>query len=311
MAKILITGAAGYIGSILVPELLSKNHQVIALDNFMYKQTSLLDCCSNKNFNLIRGDCRDEKLISDCLKTADYIFPLACFTGAPLCEADKIGAKSTNLDAIKTILKLRKKNQKIIFPTTNSGYGIGQEGIYCNEETPLNPISFYGKLKVQAETAILKDKNSITLRLATVFGISPRMRLDLLVNDFVFRAINDKYVVLFEPHFKRNYVHVRDVAGAFLHCLDNFDKMKNQTYNLGLSQANLSKLELCLKIKEQVPDFIFLESKIGKDPDRRNYIVSNEKIEKAGFRPRVSLEEGIRELVKGYQIIKKNQFSNI
>jgi len=309
--KILITGAAGYIGSVLTPELLKEGYEVIAVDNFMYNQTSLLDCCYNKKFTLIRGDCRDENLISKCIKNVDYIFPLACLTGAPLCDKDPIGARTTNLEAIKMILKIRNKDQRIIFPTSNSGYGIGQEGIYCDEKTPLNPISLYGRLKAEVEKTILETGNSIALRLATAFGISPRMRLDLLVNDFVYRAVNDKYIVLFEAHFKRNYIHIRDVAKAFIHCLNNFEKMKNEPYNIGLDEANLSKRELCEEIKKQIPDFVFVESKIGKDPDKRNYIVSNEKIKKTGFEPRYSLQEGITELIKGYQVIKRNQFSNI
>jgi nucleoside-diphosphate-sugar epimerase len=208
------------------------------------------------------------------------------------------------------ILDLRKKDQKILFPTTNSGYGIGQKGIYCTEETPLNPISLYGKLKCDIEKEILKTKNSITLRLATVFGISPRMRMDLLVNDFTYRAVYDRFIVLFEAHFKRNYIHIRDVVKAFIHCMNNFDKMKNEPYNLGLSKANLDKWELCEEIKKQVPDFYFIEADIGEDPDKRDYIVSNEKIESTGFKPDFTIQEGIAELIKGYQIIKQNKFSN-
>ncbi len=309
--KILVTGAAGYIGSILVPELLKEGHEVIAIDSFIYNQNSLLDCCYDEKLKIIRGDCRDENLISKYLKNADYIFPLACLTGAPLCDKDPLGAKSTNLDAVKLILKLRNKNQRIIFPTTNSGYGIGKEGRCCDERTALCPISLYGKLKVEAEKAILDSGNSITLRLATAFGMSPRMRLDLLINDFVYKAVNDKYIVLFEAHFKRNYIHVRDIARAFIHCVNNFDKMKNEPYNVGLQEANLSKRELCQEIKKQVPKFVFMESEIGKDPDKRDYIVSNAKIMKTGFLPKYSLEEGITELIKGYQVIKRNQFSNI
>ena len=309
--RILVTGGAGYIGAVLIPELLKQDYEVIVIDNFMYDQNSLLDCCYDKNLTIVRGDARDEKLISKYLKDVNYIVPLACLTGAPLCDKDPIGARSTNLEAIKMLLKIRSKNQKIIFPTTNSGYGIGQEGIYCDENTPLNPISLYGQLKTEAEKTILEAGNSITLRLATVFGISPRMRLDLLVNDFVYRAVNDKCVVLFESQFKRNYIHVRDVARAFIHCFNNFDKMINEPYNLGLDEANLSKWELCEEIKKQVPDFVFIESKIGEDPDKRNYIVSNAKIEKTGFKPEYSLQDGIAELIKGYQIIKRNKFSNI
>lgn len=309
--KILVTGGAGYIGSILTPTLLNEGHKVTVVDNFIYNQPSLLDCCNNPNLTIIRGDVRDKKLMSKAVIGMDVIIPLAALVGAPLCDKLPNDAKSINLDAIKLILKLRKKAQKIIYPNTNSGYGIGQKDKFCTEETPLKPISIYGKTKVAAEKAILKDKNAIVLRLATVFGISPRMRLDLLVNDFVYRAVNDRFVILFEANFKRNFIHIRDVAGAFLYCINNFEAMKNELYNLGISDANISKLELCEEIKKQVPDFYFLESEIGKDPDKRNYIVSNQKIEKAGFGPQTSLQEGIKELIKGYQVIKRNQFSNI
>ena len=309
--KILITGAAGYIGSVLVPELLKKGHEVVAIDNFLFGQTSLLDVCHYNGLTVIRGDARDESLISKHIKGVDYIIPLACIVGAPACNKDKVAAQSTNFGAIKMILELREKGQKIIYPNTNSGYGVGERGKYCDEKSPLNPISFYGKLKVGIEKAILESGDGITLRLATVFGISPRMRLDLLVNDFVYRAVYDRFVVLFEPHFKRNYVHVRDVAAAFIHAMNNFEAMKNEPYNVGLSDANLSKMELCQEIKKQVLDFYFVEAKIGEDPDKRNYIVSNEKIEKTGFKTQVSLQEGIAELIKGYQIIKRNQFSNV
>lgn len=309
--RILVTGAAGYIGSILIPYLLHKGYKVIAIDNFMYNQSSLLDCCYDKNLTIIRGDARDKDLISKQLKNVDVIFPLACLTGAPLCLKDPVGAQTTNFDAIKMMVDLRGKSQPIIFPTTNSGYGIGERGVYCTEETPLRPITLYGKLKVEIEKVLLDAGNCITLRLATVFGISPRMRLDLLVNDFTYRAVNDRFLVLFEPHFMRNYLHVRDVAKAFIHCLENFDKMKNEPYNVGLSDANLSKEELCKEIKKQVPDFYFVEAEIGEDPDKRDYIVSNAKIEATGFKPEVSLQEGIAELIKGYQIIKRNQYANV
>jgi len=308
--KILVTGAAGYIGSVLVPTLLKRGNEVTALDNFMYHQTSLLDCCYDEKLTIIRGDARNKELIASCLKDVDAIFPLACLTGAPLCDKDPIGARTTNLDAIKLILELRRPDQKIIFPSTNSGYGIGQEDIYCDEETPLNPVSLYGRLKAEAERLILDSGNSITLRLATVFGISPRMRLDLLVNDFTYRAVNDRFMVIFQAHFKRNYIHIRDVVSAFIHCLENFDQMKNETYNIGLSDANLSKWELCQEIKKQVPDFYFAEAEVGEDPDKRNYIVSNAKIEQTGFKPEVSLQAGIKELIKGFKIIRRSQFSN-
>lgn len=309
--KILVTGGAGYIGSILVPELLKVRHEVIVIDNFIYNQISLLDCCYDKKLTIIRGDVRDKNLISEWMKKVDAIFPLACITGAPACDRDTVAAKTVNFDAIEMINKLRSKNQIIIFPTTNSGYGIGEKDIYCTEETPLKPMSLYGKLKVKTEKMLLESSNCITLRLATVFGISPRMRLDLLVNDFVYRAVNDGFLVLFESHFRRNFLHIRDASRAFIHCIKNFDKMKNEPYNVGLSDANLSKLELCKEIKKQVPNFYFVSAEVGEDPDKRNYIVSNEKIEKTGFKPKFSLQYGIAELIKGYQIIKKREYSNV
>jgi len=309
--NILVTGAAGYIGSVLVPQLLQKNHKVIALDNFMYTQTSLLDVCYDPRLIIVRGDARDKELLKRILKDVDAIFPLACLTGAPACARDPEAARSIVLDAIKTILELRSKKQLIIFPTTNSGYGVGEKGKHCTEKTSLRPISLYGRLKVEAEKAILEAGNAITLRLATAFGISPRMRLDLLVNDFVYRALYDRFIVLFEAHFHRNYIHVRDIAKVFLHVLNNFDKMKNEPYNVGLSDANINKLELCQEIKKHVPGFYFVEATIGEDPDKRDYIVSNEKIEKTGFKPDVSLSDGIKELIKGYQVIKRSEYANV
>ncbi len=309
--NILVTGGAGYLGSILVPTLLGEGHSVTVIDNFMYNQASLLDCCINSNLTIVRGDTRDKSLIERHMKKADAIFPLACLTGAPLCARDPKGAEGIILDAVKMILNLCSKDQMVIYPTTNSGYGVGEKGIHCTEETPLRPVSLYGKLKVAAENEILGSGNGITLRLATAFGVSPRMRLDLLVNDFTYRAVYDRFIVLFEAHFKRNYIHVRDVTNAFIHALNHFDKMKNEPYNVGLSDANLSKLELCEEIKKHVPEFYFIESNIGEDPDKRDYIVSNEKIEKTGFKRQVSLSAGIQELVKGYQIIKRSQYANV
>ncbi len=308
--KVLITGGAGYIGSVLVPTLLAKGYSVTVIDNFLYNQSSLLDCCHKSSLTIVRGDARNKELIKRHIKDADIIIPLACLVGAPLCDKFPQEAQSINSDAIKLLLSLRKKNQKIIYPNTNSGYGVGKKESFCTEKTPLNPISLYGKTKMEAEWMILKAENSVVFRLATVFGTSPRMRTDLLVNDFVFRAVHDRFVVLFEADFKRNYIHIRDVARAFVYAIENFDRMKNEVYNLGLSDANLSKRELCEEIKKQISDFYFVEAAIGKDPDKRNYIVSNEKIEQAGFVPEVSLQDGIAELIKGYQIIKRNQFAN-
>ena len=308
--RILVTGGAGYLGAILVPALLARGCAVTVVDNFMYGQTPLLDCCADDKLTIIRGDVRDERLMLPLLKKADVIMPLACLVGAPLCAQKSAEARAINLDAILLLLKNAAKSQRFISPTTNSGYGVGQAGVFCTEETPMNPISLYGVLKVELEQALLAA-GAVSLRLATVCGISPRVRLDLLVNDFTYRAVTDRFVVLFEAHFKRNYIHVRDVARAFLHALDHFDAMRGQPYNVGLSDANLSKLELCQEIQKQVPDFTIMEAPIGKDPDQRNYIVSNAKIEATGYRPQVSIQRAIAELIKGYQIIRRNQHANV
>ena len=309
--NIFVTGGAGYIGSILVPSLLRAGHQITVLDNFLYQQSSLLDCITDENLKVVRGDARDRVLVASLMEVADFIIPLACLVGAPLCKKDPAAAESINLGAIEMILELRRPEQKIIFPTTNSGYGVGESGKHCTEDSPLNPISLYGKMKVEAETKLLQSGNCITLRLATVFGMSPRMRLDLLVNDFTYRAVNDSAIVLFEGHFKRNFVHVKDVADCFIYCINNFDEMKNENFNVGLSNANLSKVQLCERIQEYIPGFCYLEAPIGKDPDQRNYIISNKKIESAGFKATNDLNQGIRELIKGYQIVKRGQYSNI
>ncbi|NLG34952.1 MAG: SDR family oxidoreductase [Lentisphaerae bacterium] len=308
--RILVTGGAGYLGSILVPALLGRGFSVTVVDSFLYGQTPLLDCCADEHLAIVRGDVRDERLMLPLLKNADAILPLACLVGAPLCAQRPAEARAINLDAILMLLKHASKSQRFISPTTNSGYGVGQDGVFCTEETPMHPISLYGTLKVELEKALL-DAGAVSLRLATVCGVSPRMRLDLLVNDFTYRAVTDRFIVLFEAHFKRNYIHVRDVARAFLHAFDRFDAMRGQPYNVGLSDANLSKRELCLEIQKQVPDFTIMEAPIGKDPDQRNYIVSNEKIEATGYRPQVSLQQAIVELIKGYQVIRRNQHANV
>lgn len=309
--RILVTGGAGYIGSVLTSMLLNGGHGVMVLDNFMYGQTSLLDCCHSMNFKIIRGDVRDGKMMAELIPKVDCIIPLAAIVGAPACDQDPIAATSINLEAIRLILKLRSQSQMIVYPNTNSGYGIGQEGDYCTEETPLNPISLYGRSKAQAELEVLSSGYSVALRLGTVAGVSPRMRLDLLVNDFVHRALTDRFVVLFEANFKRNFLYVRDAAKAFIHVIDHFEKMSGGAYNVGLNDANMSKLELCREIQKQIPDFYFCESPIGQDPDKRNYIVSNAKIEKTGFRAEVSLSETITELIKGLQIVRPRQFKNL
>jgi nucleoside-diphosphate-sugar epimerase len=309
--NILVTGGAGYLGSILVPELLKLGHKVTVLDSFMFAQNSLSEVCYLDDFNVVRGDARDENLLKKLTQNVDIVIPLAALVGAPLCNRDEIGTISTNRDAVGTLSRVLSKEQRILMPVTNSGYGIGEDGVYCTEETPLRPISTYGKTKVEAEAIILERENSISFRLATVFGMSPRMRLDLLVNDFTYRAVKDGFIVIFEGHFKRNYIHIRDVARAFIHGIDHFESMRGEAYNVGLSDANLSKLELCAKIKEQVPNFTIMEAPIGKDPDQRNYIVSNDKIEATGFKPAFSLERGIKELIKGYTIINNSKYSNV
>lgn len=309
--KVLITGSAGYIGSVLAPLLLEEGFQVTALDNLAYRQVSLLDCFGHPNFRFVKGDCLDEPLLSNLMNEVDVIIPLAAVVGAPACKQNPAYAKLVNVDSIHLIIKHLRKEQLIVFPNTNSGYGVGEEGIFCTEETPLRPVSDYGKWKVAVEKELLATKQAISLRLATVFGVSPRMRIDLLVNDFTYRACHDRTIVVFEENFKRNYIHVRDVAGAFLFAIQHADQMKGEAFNVGLSDANLSKKELCEKIREFVPNLYYHAAPIGKDPDQRDYIVSNEKLEALGWAPKHSLESGIRELVGAFSIIKHNQFANV
>ena len=310
MTKILITGGAGYIGSVLIPKLLADGFDVTCVDNLMYEPTSLMMATKNKKFRLIIGDARDKELMKPLIESADIIIPLACLTGAPLCNKDKTSALSVNRDAVVMCSELSSTNQLLIYPCTNSGYGIGEEGIFCTEESSLNPISLYGKLKVEAEKILLEKGNAITFRLATVFGISPRPRLDLLVNDFTYRAFFDKTVVLFEADFKRNYLHIEDAAEGFIFAINN-SNLAGNCFNLGYSEANLSKRELCEEIKKILPEFVYVISEIGTDIDKRNYIVSNEKIEKAGFKASRDLATGIQELVKALPLLKRNQFANI
>jgi nucleoside-diphosphate-sugar epimerase len=309
--NILVTGGAGYLGSTLVPELLARGNKVTVLDNFMWDQNSLAHVCHNPNFDVVRGDVRIKDTVLPLLKKADIVIPLAAYVGAPLCARDPIGASTTNHDAIITMLDSMSQSQRILVPTTNSAYGTGDENNFCTEDSPLRPISLYAIEKVKVEQRLMQHPNAISFRLATVFGMSPRMRIDLLVNDFTYRAVHDRFVVLFEANFKRNYIHVRDVARAFLHGIDNYEKMNGQIYNVGLSDANVSKKELCEVIQKQLKDFVFIEAPIGKDPDQRNYIVSNEKIEKTGYRPQVSLDAGITELIKGFRMIRNTKYGNV
>jgi nucleoside-diphosphate-sugar epimerase len=309
--NILVTGGAGYIGSILVPELLKAGHRVTVLDNFMFGQFSLAACCSFDGFKGIRGDCRDETLIKGLLADVDVVIPLAALVGAPICDLDNVGARSTNLHAIELLCRHTSKHQIVLMPVTNSGYGIAEKEQVCTEESPLNPISLYAATKVAAEKIVLERENSITFRLATVFGVSPRMRLDLLVNDFTYRAFRDRAIVLFEANFKRNFIHVQDVASVFLHGINNFDRMKGRTFNVGLDDANLSKRELCDVIRKHVPNFISLEAPIGEDPDKRDYVVSNQRLLGTGFTTKWTLDDGIIELLKGYRMLRSSNHSNI
>lgn len=302
--KILITGGAGYIGSTLCGYLLNNNHQVTVLDTFMFSNDSLNSYMSNKNFSVYQEDVRNIETINKYASKNDVIIPLACLVGAPLCSLKEEESKQVNFQSIKKMVDVLSKDQYVVYPTTNSGYGVGEKGKFCTEETPLKPISVYGKTKVQAEEYLANNfQNSTRLRLATVFGCSPRMRLDLLVNDFVYRATKDKFIVLFESHFKRNYIHIRDVCRAIIMSIENQDKFAGETFNLGLSNANLSKLELCNEIKKFIPKFEILESDIGQDIDKRDYIVSNEKIESKGFVPAHSINDGVEELMKLFKYL--------
>lgn len=309
--RVLITGGAGYIGSILCEHLLDAGHSVTVLDSLLFGQQSLLHLCENKRFNFIFGDARDEKHVRAGLKDADVVIPLAAIVGAPACDRDPFAAREVNLDAIKLINKLRSKDQLIIYPTTNSGYGTKSGSMHCTEETPLEPISLYGQTKVDAEYDVLASENALTFRLATVFGLSPRMRIDLLVNHFTYMAVTEGYIVIFEKHFQRNFVHIRDIADCFIHAINNFDAMKGRPYNVGLDSANITKEQLAMQIKEFVPNFFVHFSEVGSDPDKRNYLVSNQRLRDAGFSAKRSLADGIQELIKGYSLLKRNPLRNV
>jgi nucleoside-diphosphate-sugar epimerase len=309
--NVLVTGGAGYLGSVLVPDLLAAGYRVTVLDNFLYRQNSLAQVCISPLFDVVAGDVRDESLVARLVKTADIVIPLAALVGAPICSKDPIGAQTINHDSVLALLRNLSPQQMVLMPTTNSAYGSGDKDNFCTEESPLRPISKYAIDKVEVEYALMQHPNAISFRLATVFGMSPRMRIDLLVNDFTYRAATDRFVVLFESNFKRNYIHIRDVSRVFQHGITNFETMRGNIFNVGLSSANVSKRELCEQIRLQQPSFVFLEAPVGKDPDQRNYIVSNKKLEATNFMPETSLPEGIAELLKGYRMLRNSLYGNV
>ncbi len=310
--RVLVTGGLGYLGSILCEHLLDAGYSVTALDNLMYGlgQQGLYHLCANPAFEFIKGDVRDEAVMRPAVKDADIIIHLAGIVGAGACDRDPVLATTVNVDSVRLLNKLRSANQLVIFPNTNSGYGATSGQTYCTEETPLEPISLYGKTKVHAERILLDSPNAVALRLATVFGVSPRLRLDLLVNHFVHAAVKDGYLVIFEKDFKRNFVHVRDVADCMLHVITNHAGMTGKPFNLGLDSANLSKAELALKVKQYVPNFYVHFAPIGQDPDKRNYIVSSARLREAGFEAKRSLDAGIQELMKAYRMEGRAIFKN-
>lgn len=310
MSKILVTGGAGYIGSILVQDLLDDGHSVTVVDNFMYRQNSLAHLMSNENLEVIVGDIRDLDLMRHQLEDKEVVVPLAAIVGAPACNRDPFAADSINLRAAIDLIQACDPSQTVVMPTTNSAYGTTKPGTVTTEESQLNPISSYARHKVEVEACLLNHPKAISFRLATVFGMAPRMRLDLLVNDLVNRAINDRSVVLFEPNFVRNYVHVRDVSNAIRWAM-NLKLSSPEIYNVGLTEANLTKLELCTRIAEYLPGFDFVVSDFGKDPDQRNYFVSNEKIERAGFKFEQTLDSGIRELIRGLRPLRNQVYGNV
>jgi len=310
-AKVLVTGAAGYIGAVLCEHLLDAGYDVTGVDNLTFGEPALFHLCANPRFDFVPGDIRDEALMRPLVGKADVIIALAAVVGAPACAKDPETTKAVNLEAMRSLNRWRSPQQLLIYPNTNSGYGTKSGDSFCTEDTPLEPVSLYGQTKVEAELELLQTPNVITLRLATVFGTSPRMRLDLLVNHFVHAAVTDGYIVIFEKEFKRNFIHIRDVADAYLHCIENADAMVGRAYNAGLDTANISKEQLALRIKEHVPGFYLHFSEFGTDPDKRNYVVSNERLREAGFEARRSLDDGIDELLKAYRLLGRGRFANV
>ena len=307
---VLVTGGAGYLGSVICEHLLAAGYRLSVVDSLLYGQQSLLHLCANPRFAFVRGDVRDPGLMEPLVRDADVLVPLAAVVGAPACDRDPWLARSVNLEAIQLLARLRSPRQLVVFPTTNSGYGTSSGDLVCTEETPLEPISLYGRTKVEAEAALLGTPNVVSLRLATVFGMSARMRLDLLVNHFVYAAVTDGYLVVFEKDFKRNYVHIRDVADCVLHAIAHADRMVGRPYNVGLDAANLSKAELAEAIRRHVPTFFVHFAEVGTDPDRRNYVVANRRLREAGFEAQRSLDEGIEELIKGYSMLARSALKN-
>jgi nucleoside-diphosphate-sugar epimerase len=310
--RVLVTGGLGYLGSILCEHLLDAGFAVTALDNLIYGagEQGLFHLCAHPSFDFLKGDVRDETMMRPALRGADVVIHLAGIVGAAACDRDPVLARGVNLDSVRLLNRLRSREQLVVFPNTNSGYGATSGTSFCTEDTPLEPISLYGRTKVEAERVLLDSPNAVALRLATVFGMSPRMRLDLLVNHFVYAAVKEGYLVLFEKDFKRNFVHVRDVADCMLHAIANADHMAGKVYNLGLDAANLSKEELALKVKRHVPNFYIHFAPIGHDPDKRNYVVSSRRLRETGFEAKRSLDDGIKELVKGYRMQGRGLFSN-
>ena len=311
MKKILVTGGAGYIGSKLVTKLLNTGYEVTVIDILKFSSKSLNHLFSDRNFHFIKGDVRNKKLMKKLIKKNEFIIPLAALVGAPLCKKYKKEAISVNLDSIEFLMKLiLKMKKKVIYLTTNSGYGVGKKNKYCDENSPLNPISLYGRTKVQAEKIVMSYNNSIGFRLATVFGYSYRMRTDLLVNNFVFKSLNERKLTLYEPHFRRNYIHVDDVVDGIIYSIKNFAHLKTNVYNLGLSSANLTKLMLARKIKNKIKPLKIRIAQNKKDPDQRDYYVSNKKIERKGFKAKVSIEKGINELIQVFSHSKEKIINN-